>query len=120
VAARDLSRGTSLARADIAYRDTVVWGAGAPGAVEAGWKTARRIPAGALLDRPAVAPPPAVVAGHAVTVVWRGQGLEVTTRGVAAGTAAAGDRVAVRTESGRRLWGVAVSPDRVEIEGSRK
>ncbi len=120
VAARDLPRATTLGPDDLAFRDTVVWGSAEPTPVEVGWKTARRLQAGSLLGRPAVAPPAAVVAGRVITLVWRGRGLEVTTRGVAVGTAAAGDRVAVRTESGRRLWGVAVSSDRVEIEGSRQ
>jgi flagella basal body P-ring formation protein FlgA len=120
VAARDLPRGVTLAAGDIALRDTLVWRPGEDPSVEAGWVTARRIRAGATLARPAVAPPAAVVAGRPVTLVWRSGELEVTTRAVAAGTAAVGARVAVRTESGRRLWGVAVSPDRVRIGGSQQ
>jgi flagella basal body P-ring formation protein FlgA len=119
VAARDLTRGQALAAADLAWRDTVLWGQRPGTAPEAGWVVKRRLAAGTVLAPPAVAPAAVVEAGRAVTLVWRGGGLEVTTRAVAAGTAALGERVAVRTESGRRLWGIAEGADRVRIEGSR-
>ncbi len=118
VAGRDLARGETLAPADLAWRDTVLWG-DRPGPVpRPGWVVNRRLAAGTVLAPPAVSPPTVVEAGRAVTLVWRGGGLEVTTRAVAAGSAAVGERVAVRTESGRRLWGIAEGADRVHIEGS--
>lgn len=117
VAARDLDRGDRVTAADMVVRDTVLWGRTVKTAPEPGWVARRRIPAGTVLAAPAVAPPAVVEAGREVTLVWRSRDVEITTRAVAAGTAAAGERVAVRTESGRRLWGIAEASGRVRIEG---
>lgn len=118
LAARDLERGQALTAADMVTRDTVLWGGSAGTTPESGWVARRRIAAGAVLAAPAVAPPSVVEAGRDVTLVWRSGQVEITARAVAAGTAAVGERVAVRTESGRRLWGIAEAPGRVRIEGS--
>ncbi len=119
VAARDLQRGAVLADTDIAHRDTVLVGSKPDGPV-AGWVARRAIPMGAALASPAVGPASAVVAGRPVTLVWRSGELEVSTRAVAVGTAAAGERVAVRTESGRRIWGIAEAGDVVTIVGAER
>ena len=97
------------AEADVAHTVTVHWGAppreGAP--VGAGWVTRRVIAAGEALRPPAVAPPVLVNAGEPVQVVARRGNVELTLRARAASSAAAGERVTVRTEAGRRLQGVA-------------
>ena len=118
VAGRDLHRGETLAEADLVRRDTVLWGGRTVATPEAGWVVRRRIAAGSRLAEPAVSPPAVVTAGREVQLVWRSGGVEVTARAVAAGTAAQGESVAVRTESGRRLRGIAEGPGRVRIEGS--
>ncbi len=121
IAARELARGTVLTEADIARVDTVAWGA--PRGLEParpGWVVRRRMGAGVLLAPPAVAPPLAVSAGDPVTLVWRGGRVELKARGVAAGSAPTGGRVAVRTASGRRIWGVADGPGTVRIDGGAR
>nr|PZN89902.1 MAG: flagella basal body P-ring formation protein FlgA [bacterium] len=118
VAARRLERGVALTEADVAHTVTVHWGAppreGAP--VGAGWVTRRVIAAGEALRPPAVAPPVLVNAGEPVQVVARRGNVELTLRARAANSAAAGERVTVRTEAGRRLQGVAVARGVVRID----
>jgi flagella basal body P-ring formation protein FlgA len=118
VAARRLERGAVLAEDDIERRRVVHWGApprDAP-AVTLGWVARRVIPAGEPLRPPAVAPPLLVDAGELVQVIVRRGTVEVTLRARAAGPAAAGQRVAVRTEAGRRLEGIAIAPGTVRID----
>jgi flagella basal body P-ring formation protein FlgA len=117
VAARRLERGAVLAEEDIERRSAVHWGPppDAP-AVTAGWVARRVIPAGEPLRPPAVAPPLLIGAGELVQVIVRRGTVEVTLRARAAGPAAAGERVAVRTEAGRRLEGIAIAPGTVRID----
>lgn len=120
VAARDVERGEVLAAADIAWQDTVLWGGPAARPdVEVGWVARRRIAAGTVLRAPALGPPAAVSAGQPVKLIWRGAGLEVTTAATAAGTAAVGAQVMVRTASGQRLSGIVEAPGTVRIGGDR-
>jgi flagella basal body P-ring formation protein FlgA len=117
VAARRLERGAVLAEGDIERRSVVHWGAppDAP-AVAVGWVTRRVIPAGEPLRAPAVAPPLLIDAGELVQVIVRRGAVELTLRARATGPAAAGGRVAVRTEAGRRLEGIAIAPGTVRID----
>jgi flagella basal body P-ring formation protein FlgA len=120
VAARDVERGEVLAATDIVWQDTVVWGGPATRPdVEVGWVAHRRIAAGSVLRAPALGPPAAVSAGQPVKLIWRGAGLEVTTAATAAGTAAVGAQVMVRTASGQRLSGIVEAPGTVRIGGER-
>ncbi|HEY8470461.1 MAG TPA: flagellar basal body P-ring formation chaperone FlgA [Longimicrobiales bacterium] len=118
VAARRLERGAVLVEEDIERRSAVHWGAPPPDApaVTAGWVARRVIPAGEPLRPPAVAPPLLIDAGELVQVIVRRGTVEVTLRARAAGPAAAGERVAVRTEAGRRLEGIAIAPGTVRID----
>lgn len=117
VAARDLERDVVLAPEDIAYRASVEWGAPRPvGAVHAGWVTRRRVAKGQSLEEPAVAPPAVVRAGEPVRAVWSRGTITLALEGTALGTAALGEKVAFRTESGRRLLGVAAGPSTIHID----
>lgn len=119
-AARALPRGYTLTAEDLVYA------AGAPvptddrqptadDPVAPGWVTRRAVREGEVLKEPAVSPPPVVRAGEAVQAVWVEGAIEIRIRGTALGTAATGQRVAVRTERGRRIEGVAVAPGEVRI-----
>ena len=118
VAARRLERGVTLTEADIAQTVAVHWGGPQRDAAEAGagWVTRRVIAAGEPLRPPAVAPPLLVNAGELVQVVARRGSVELTLRARAASSAAAGERVTVRTEAGRRLRGIAVARGVVRID----
>jgi len=118
VAARDLERDVVLAAGDIAWTSVIRWGppAGAAPEVRPGWVTRRRIAAGDALREPAVGPPLAVRAGETVEAVWSRGGITLTLPVRAAGSAVVGERVAVRTESGRRIQAIAVEPGRVRID----
>ena len=120
VAARPLPRDVALSEQDLEYRTTVAWGdpaADAAAGVEPGWVTRRAIGNGEVLRPPAVAPPPAVRAGETVRVVVRRGAVELTLPARALGSAAKGERVAVRTEAGRRLEGTAAGPGTVRLDG---
>src|SRR5690606_12211768 len=96
---------------------TVRWGPPAPRPADvAGWVARRRIGRGQPLREPAVGPPLAVEAGEPVQVVWRRTGLAVTLPGRALGSAAAGQSVAVRTETGKRMHGTAVGNGVVQVD----
>lgn len=117
IAARDLERDVVITTEDIAYRRTVEWGAPRPvGAVQAGWTTRRRVAQGQALEEPAVAPPAVVRAGEPVRALWSRGTITLTLEGTALGTAAVGEKVAFRTDSGRRLLGVAAGPSTIHIE----
>jgi len=118
VAARRLERGVTLTEADVAHTVAVQWGEPQRDAVDvgAGWVTRRVIAAGEPLRSPAVAPPLLVNAGELVQVVARRGSVELTLRARAVSSAAAGERVTVRTEAGRRLRGIAVARGVVRID----
>lgn len=119
VAARRLERDEVLEPADITTAATVRWGPPEPGrapAVRAGWVTRRQVRAGEPLREPAVAPPLAVRTGEIVQAVWQRPGIALTVPARALGSAVIGARVLVRTESGRRLEGVARDMGLVEID----
>jgi len=120
VAARDLERGVALEADDIASEPAVRWGppARAEETVEPGWVTHRRIRLGEPLRSPAVAPAVAVKAGDAVRIVYTRGPVELVLAGKAAGSGRVGERVAVRTEMGKRLEGTIVAPGTVRIENS--
>jgi flagella basal body P-ring formation protein FlgA len=117
-AARDLERETTLADGDIAWTPAVRWGAPeteAP-AVAAGWIARRRIATGEPLREPAVGPPLAVRAGELVQAAWSRGGISLTLPARAQGSGALGQRVALRTEGGKRLEGVVTGPAQVLID----
>ena len=117
VAARDLERGDVLGAEEIGSEARIEWGPPAPvSAVEPGWVARRRIAAGQPLVEPAVGPPNVVEAGSPVEVMLRSGSIVLTLRGRALGSAALGETIAFRTESGRRLEGVAAGPSLIQIE----
>jgi flagella basal body P-ring formation protein FlgA len=118
VAARRLERDHVLEPADIAAATRVSWGPPATdgAAVRPGWTTRRQVRAGEPLREPAVAPPLAVRTGEVVQAVWQRAGVALSLPARALGSAVVGARVQVRTESGRRLEGVATELGLVEID----
>jgi len=118
-AARALPRGYTLTVEDLVYGEAAAPTDDRPPPTDdqpgPGWVTRRAVRAGEVLREPAVAPPPVVRAGEPVEAVWAEDGIEVRIRGTALGTAAAGQRVAVRTENRKRIEGVAVAPGEVRI-----
>lgn len=120
VAARGLKRGQAVAASDVVEETRVVWGPPRDDdgeAVQVGWVTARIIDKGDELRRPAVRPPLAVRSGSPVQLVWRRGGVALRVAGRAAGSAAMGEDVLVRTESGERLQGRVVAPGVVDVTG---
>jgi flagella basal body P-ring formation protein FlgA len=81
-----------------------------------GWTTRRTIAAGEALREPAVGRPVAMKAGDPVDVLWKSNGIALKLRGVAAGSASLGERVAVRIDSRRRMEGIAAGPALVRID----
>ena len=119
VATRAIPRGTVLTPGDFVVRDSVVHTVSAipdTTRVVAGWTARRSIAAGELLVEPAVEAPAVVGANAPVQVEWMDRNVTLTVRGVAARAGAVGDRVPVRTETGRRLEATIVAPGRVRID----
>jgi flagella basal body P-ring formation protein FlgA len=116
IAAHALARGAVITIDDIIYKDSTVRAAGDSSRVAPGWVTRRMIAAGELLRAPAVEPPNVVVANQIVDVEWKDQNIALTLRGTVTRSAAVGDRVTVRTESGRRFEGTVIAPGRVRID----
>jgi flagella basal body P-ring formation protein FlgA len=120
-AVRDLPRGATIAEQDIAWTESVAWGPpqrGARASVE-GWTTRRIVIAGEALATPAVAPPVWVRSGEDVRVIVVRGTLELAMTGRAAGTGAAGERVAVRASTGRRLTGTITAPGVVRVDAGK-
>lgn len=120
-AARDLPRGVTITAADLAWADTLVWGP--PLREDAadleGWTTRRVITAGERLAPPAVAPPIWVRAGDDVRLIVVRGSLELVMPARAAGSGAAGERVAVRASTGRRLTGTITGPGVVRVDAGK-
>lgn len=108
VAARDLARGVALTAADVAYDRPPGEGAAGLAPLPVGWVTRRTISEGEVLRHPAIAPPPMVRAGEPVRLLWGRGAVRVSVRGTALGSAAEGERVAVRVDVKRRFEGIAV------------
>jgi flagella basal body P-ring formation protein FlgA len=121
-AARDLERGTELTATDLSGEPSVQWGpptAGEP-AVEPGWVTRRRIAKGERLRRPAASPPNAVKAGDDVTIEAVYGSITVTLTGRASGSAAVGETVQVRAQTGKRMEAVVIGPGLVRVGTTRE
>lgn len=120
VATHALARGTVLDAGDFELRDTTA--RGIVGAVPdttpvaAGWVTRRAIGAGELLRAPAVEAPTVVNANSSVQLEFADKNVTLTMRGVALQRGAVGERVPVRTESGKRIEGTVVAAGRVRID----
>jgi flagella basal body P-ring formation protein FlgA len=124
VAARELPRGTVLRATDM---DTVVTASDSPSGSrpssttaraampDEGWVVRRLVHKGEPLRAPAVAPPPLILAGSPVSLVWNVGGLRVTRAGTAVGPAHAGETVVVRVDAKRRFIGVATAPGTVTV-----
>jgi flagella basal body P-ring formation protein FlgA len=116
-AAHDIERGVELEATDLSSVAGVLWGpptASGPG-VEPGWVTRRRIAKGEEIRRPAAEPPHAVKSGDDVTIEAVYGSITLTLAGRANGSAAIGEVVQIRAETGKRLEAVVVGPGLVRI-----
>jgi flagella basal body P-ring formation protein FlgA len=121
-AARDLERGTELTATDMSGESSVEWGPPSvlAAAVEPGWMTRRRITKGEELRRPAVQPPNAVKAGDDVTIEAVYGSITLTLTGRVSGSAAIGESVQVRAQTGKRMEAVVVGPGLVRVGTTRE
>jgi flagellar basal body P-ring formation protein FlgA len=116
VATHALARGAVLSADDFEFRDSTMRAPLDSSRVAPGWTTRRMIAAGEILRSPAVEPPIVVGANQPVEVEWADQNVRLTIRGIAARNASVGERVAVRTELGRRVEGTVVAAGHVRID----
>ncbi len=119
IATRAIARGSVLTSDDFVVRDTAVRTVSAlpdTTRVVPGWTARRSSGAGARLLEPAVVAPAVGSANAPVQVEWNDRNVTLTVKGVAARAGAIGDRVPVRTETGRRLEATIVAPGRVRID----
>jgi flagella basal body P-ring formation protein FlgA len=102
VATRPLRMGARLDEADFRSEPHLEWGRPDSDslAVQAGWVVRRPVAAGDALDHWHVSPPPLVVAGQPVRLLWNEGNVTVALEGVALHDAALGQPVRIRT--GRR------------------
>lgn len=78
--------------------------------------TARPIPAGSPITLASLVRSPKIWAGQRVKVWLAGAGFTVNQEGIALNNAAPGERVRVRTDSGRIIQGQAGADGRVRVE----
>jgi flagellar basal body P-ring formation protein FlgA len=116
VATHALARGAVLSADDFEFRDSTMRAPLDSSRVAPGWTTRRMIAAGEILRSPAVEPPIVVGANQLVELEWADQNVRLTIRGIAARNASVGERVAVRTELGRRVEGTVVAAGHVRID----
>lgn len=86
-----------------------------PRELPAGARVTRPLAAGQAIDIGMLALPNVIRSGNRVVVVARGDGFDVTQEGVAMNNAAAGERVRVKTASGRVIQGIAGADGRIEV-----
>jgi flagella basal body P-ring formation protein FlgA len=118
VAARDIARGTLLARDDVVVEEYADWGQPRerPAVAEIiGWRVNRRIRAGEVLQSPAIRPEDAVSSGSVIELVWEGRSVSVSVDGVAIGSGAVGDTIQVRVHDNRRVRAVIDAPGRARV-----
>lgn len=117
VARRAVDRGETLDASSIELAVTTHWGPPpAASAVRPGWVARRALRVGEELRRPAVEPLDVVTSGADVDIYWVRGSIRIQLRGRAMGTAAVGEVVPVRTETGTRLTGVAMGLGVVKVE----
>jgi flagellar basal body P-ring formation protein FlgA len=120
VAARALSAGTAVQPDDV-HTAEVEWTREAQGVVTAIAQLdqrvlARPISSGQPIALTALRAQQAVGQGEMVRVIGRGTGFSITADGIALASAAAGQAVRVRTESGKILTGTARAGRLVEVQ----
>lgn len=120
VAAREIARGELLDAAAIAAQPVVRWGPPSAALAPEGWVARRRIAAGEVLAAPAVAAPDLVRSGEGVRLVVESGTVTLTAAATALGSGGLGARVAVRTDSGRRIDTTVTGPGEVRIRGMER
>ena len=116
VATRTIARGTALSTRDFVLRDTTLRGPSDTTTVGEGWVARRLIGAGEILRMPAVERPRIITANQTVQLEWSDNNVTLVLRGIATRSAALGERIAVRTDSGRRVEATVVAPGRLRLE----
>ncbi len=108
-AAHDIPRGTVLASTDIVADST-------PQAARLiGFETRRLVRQGETLKEPAVGPGNLVRSGSKVRIEAVVDGVTVTREGTADGSGALGDRIRVRVDARRMLFGIIAGPATVRL-----
>jgi flagella basal body P-ring formation protein FlgA len=119
-ATNTLERGVGLTEKDFVFDNDLQWGPPrreevTPGA---GWITKRRINAGEILRAPLVEAPRAVRSGETVRLVLQRANVTLVLTGKAIGSAALGERIMVRADTGKRVEGVVIEPGIVRLDRS--
>jgi flagella basal body P-ring formation protein FlgA len=120
VAVRVLKPGMRLAGSDYREEPHVAWGP--PGAEdqtvpEPGWIVRRMIGPGDVLDRFRVAPPPLVMAGQPVRILWTQGNVSVALEGTALNDAVMGGTIRVRTRQHTGMMtGTVTAPGEARIQ----
>lgn len=115
-AAHVIERGSVLVASDFVIDTSMTRSRRPERPASPGWIARRLIKVGEPLVSPAVTPPPVVVAGDSVRVIWRGQYVEVAAYGVAARAAAAGERLTVVLPDGKRVETIATSRGQARVQ----
>ena len=118
VAARPITRGTTLAPADIRREQRVRWGASSAAiSPEAGWVTRRAFAAGDVITPSSVTAPQVVQSGDQVRVEWQHGAVTVALDGVALASGGMGETVSVRlAQRGGQRRGRVTGPGSVRLE----
>ena len=120
VAVRVLRPGMRLAEGDYREEPHVVWGPPASDTQAApapGWMVRRMIGPGDVLDRLRVAPPPVVMTGQSVRVLWYQGNVSVALDGTALNDAAMGGTVRVRTgQRAGMMTGTVTAPGEARVQ----
>jgi flagella basal body P-ring formation protein FlgA len=116
VATRTIARGTVLSASDFVLRDTTLRGPTDTSVAGEGWIARRLIGAGEILRMPAVERPRMINANQPVQLEFQDSNVTLTLRGIATRNAALGERIAVRTDSGRRVEATVVAPGRLRLQ----
>jgi flagella basal body P-ring formation protein FlgA len=121
VAARAMSRNTTLNDGDLRQQDRVVWGAPSPdttarGLTSTGGQTRRAVREGEVIRSADLVPTPVMRAGDLITAEFIHNGVRLALAGTALQNAALGGRVAVRLDRGRRFAATVIGPNTVRID----
>ena len=116
IATRTIARGTVLSASDFVMRDTTLRGPSDTATAGEGWVARRLIGPGEVLRMPAVERPRVVSANQAVQLEWSDSNVTLVLRGVATRNASMGERIAVRTDTGRRVEATVVAPGRLRLQ----
>lgn len=118
IAARPVTRGATLAPADVRREQRVRWGtSSAAVSPEAGWVARRAFAAGDVITSSSVTAPQVVQSGDQVRVEWQRGTVTVALDGVALASGGMGETVSVRlAQRGGQRRGRITGPGSVRLE----